>query len=157
MIKYFKVTLIVSIIFLSMACSNLQIKTKIEEGKFRFENFQVLSGPQLESISLLCYRKKPTDWHGARQYDAGKQTLLVKAIIKYEKQAYVTFNIKLAAGQNYILNRTIVGDKISIWIEEKESGLKVSTIETASLELINRHKMVYEAKEEKKACKASSV
>mgnify|MGYP000429730673 CR=1 FL=1 len=154
--KYFKIIVLVLLGSLGLSCS-LQIPVDIDEGKFRFENFKVLNGPQLESISLLCYRKKPSDWFGARQYEAGEHKLLVKAEIEPKRQAYVTFNVKLEASHNYILNRTIEGESISIWIQDIDSGLKVSTIETTQLELINIHKYIYYAKEEKKACEASSI
>jgi len=155
--KYVKIGVLILLSSAILSCSNMQISKDIDEDKFRFQNFQVLSGPVLESVSLLCYRKKITDWHGARQYEAGEHTLLVKAEIKFERQAYVTFNVKLNAGHNYILNRTIENEEISIWIEDIDSGMKVSTIETAQLKFINRHKLIYYAKEEKKACKSSSI
>lgn len=157
MMKYLKYLPLILITGLNFSCSNFQIPNKIDEEKFRFENFQVLKGPQLELVSLMCYRKKISDWYGARQYEAGDHTLLVKAEVETKRQAYVTFNVNLAAGHNYILNRTIEGENISIWIEDIDSGMKVSTIETAQLELYRNHKSMYYTKEEKKACEGSSI
>jgi len=152
--KTFSLLLVAAV---SFSCSNMKAPKKIDEGKFRFQNFEVLSGPQLESIRLLCYRKKPSDWFGARQYEAGEHKLFVRAEIEPRRQAYVSFNVKLAAGHNYILNRTIEGESISIWIEDIDSGLTVSTTETTQLELINNHKHFYYTNKEKKACEKSSI
>ncbi|KGJ92397.1 hypothetical protein [Colwellia psychrerythraea] len=69
------------------------------------------------------------------------------------KEAFVFFKVKLDSGKSYMLNRKIVGDKISIWIQESESALKVSKVISTDLNIAAMGKKIFR----QKRCKAGSI
>lgn len=136
--KYLFIT--TAIIFLLSACSALPIKTAVKEDKFRFENFKRDDGPQIQQVYLMCWNKRPTSWAEPKQYDAGKHNLWVKATTSRRdlpnstREAYANFQLEFEAGKSYMLNRKIEDDRISIWIQEVETGIAVSDVISATLD-----------------------
>lgn len=121
------------------SCSQLPIKTQIKEGNFRLENFRAEKGTQLDLVYLMCFYKRPTGWAEPKQYLAGEHDLWVKAsieergLVQNVKEAVVHFKVKLGPGKSYMLNREVKDDKISIWIQESETAVKVSTVVVTDL------------------------
>ncbi|TWX52431.1 hypothetical protein [Colwellia hornerae] len=134
-----KFTIITALSLILAGCSAYQIKADVDEGKFRFVNFEKERGKQFEYIHLMCLYKRPIEWNLPRQYQAGNHQLWVKAQIyqngmrNSEKNAFVKFDISLDAGLSYKLNRSFEDNKISIWIEEEKSKNIVSEIITTEL------------------------
>ncbi|PKH91431.1 hypothetical protein CXF76_11710 [Pseudoalteromonas sp. 78C3] len=122
-----------------LGCSNLPIKTDIKEDHFRLENFKREQGVDLEYVHLMCFNKKPTQWAEPKQYISGEHDLWVKArvsnpdVLNSQKEAFVNFNVNLDSDKSYMLNRKREGDKISIWIQEVETGTVVSQVLTDEL------------------------
>jgi len=144
---------------LLVSCSLFPIKTEIQEGHFRFENFKRDKGLDREYVYLLCYRKKPSDWFEPRQYIAGEHVLWVKAhtnkrsVKNSAKEAYVNFDIKLLPDKSYMLNREIDKNSISIWIQETETGNVVSEVKTVDLE----RPFLMQELHDKKMCDSSTI
>jgi hypothetical protein len=131
---------IITILSLIIAgCSAYQIKASVEDGKFRFVNFEKEKGKQFEYIHLMCLYQRPIEWNLPKQYQAGKHLLWVKAQIyqkgirSSEKNAFVKFDITLNEGISYKLNRSFKENKISIWIEEEKTKNIVSEVITSDL------------------------
>jgi len=140
-----------------ISCSILPLEKEIKANHFRFENFrQDIKFPS-ELIYLMCYRKRPTDWAEPKQYLGGDHELWVEANISSStmntKEAFVLFKVKLDSGKSYMLNRKIEGERISIWIQESESDLKVSEVITTDLSMVALGKRVFR----KNQCKTSSI
>jgi len=154
--KYF-FTFFVSLFF--FGCSILPLKTELKVDHFRFENFKRDVSYPSELVHLMCYRKKPTNWAEPKQYLGGEHELWVEANISdsasptSEKEAFVFFKVKLDSGKSYMLNRNIEGEKISIWIQETESALKVSEVITTDLHLAAFGKGNFR----KRRCKSGSI
>ena len=125
--------------FTIISCSQLPIKTEVKQDHFRIENFIAEKGTQLDLVHLMCFHKRPTEWSAAKQYVSGEHVLWVKAsiaergIVKNVKEAFVQFKVKLDPGKSYMLNRSVKGDQISIWIQESETETKASDIIVADL------------------------
>jgi len=125
----------------TLACGFLPIKTDIKEDHFRFENFKRDKGSNNEYVHLMCFAKKPTAWAQPKQYKAGEHKLWVKANISKDgvpsssKHAFAEFDVDLEAGKSYMLNRSIENDKISMWIQEVETGIGVSEVIVADLNM----------------------
>ncbi|WP_231612837.1 hypothetical protein [Pseudoalteromonas sp. NZS11_1] len=87
----------------------------------------------------MCFNKKPTQWAEPKQYISGEHDLWVKAsvsnpdVLNSQKEAFVNFNVNLDSDKSYMLNRKREGDKISIWIQEVETGTVVSQVLTDEL------------------------
>ena len=119
-----------------LGCSVLPIKAEIKADHFRFENFKRDKETQLEYIHLMCFHKKPTTWDEPKQYLEGEHNLWVRASIARrdipysQREAFVNFKVKLAADKSYMLNRKIVDDNISLWIQEVDTGISVSKVLT---------------------------
>ena len=134
-----KLTILAVISLILTGCSAYQIKASIDEGKFRFANFEKEKGKQFEYIHLMCLYKRPIEWRAARQYKAGNHQLWVKTEIfqkgirSSEKNAFVKFNVTLKEGLSYKFNRSFTEGGISIWIEEEHSSNIVSEIITTEL------------------------
>jgi hypothetical protein len=135
-----KFTIITALSLILAGCSAYQIKADVDEGKFRFVNFEKERGKQFEYIHLMCLYKRPIEWNLPKQYKAGNHQLWVKAQIYQngmsirEKNAFVKFDVTLKAGLSYKLNRSFDDDNnISIWIEEEQSKNIVSEIITTEL------------------------
>ncbi|MBB1335993.1 hypothetical protein H5154_22220 [Pseudoalteromonas sp. SR44-5] len=117
-----------------VACVSLPIKKDIREGHFRLKNFQFEQGKKREYVYLMCNSKSPSQWVTARQYEAGRHILWVKASIgsrdfsSAERNAFVKFEVDLESGKDYQLNREIVGDSIIIWIAEG-NGSNINILE----------------------------
>lgn len=157
--KNFKCFLTCSVCFFFAGCGVLPIEREIKVNHFRFENFkQDVSSPS-EFIHLMCYRKRPTSWTEPKQYLNGDHELWVEANISDpasstgDKEAFVFFKVKLDSGKSYMLNRKIEDEKISIWIQESESGHKVSEVITTDLKRAVFGKRAFR----KKRCKGSSI
>jgi hypothetical protein len=144
---------------LIVSCATLPIKKEIADGKFRIENFQSETGKQREYVYLMCHRKSESGWTQARQYDAGEHSLWVKAVVSdrdfpsAEKNAFVRFDMDFQEGGNYLLNRKIDDDNISVWITNKDTGLQVSEIITEEL----KRPLIIEDQLRKKQCSEGSV
>ena len=54
-------------------------------------------------------------------------------VLNSQKEAFVNFNVNLDSDKSYMLNRKREGDKISIWIQEVETGTVVSQVLTDEL------------------------
>lgn len=143
-------------IFLA-SCGVLPIESEIKENHFRFENFkQDIKSPS-ELVYLMCYRKRPTSWAQPKQYLGGEHELWVEANISdspiNNEEAFVFFKVKLDSGKSYMLNRKIEDKKISIWIQESESDVKVSEVITTDLKIAALGKRSFR----KKRCKTGSI
>jgi len=154
--KNFKFLFIYFLSLFLAGCGILPFKTDIKENHFRFENFQRDIG---EYIYLMCYRQRPTRWDTPKQYLSGEHSLWIEAnisdskLLSFRKEAFVFFKVKLDSGKSYMLNRKLEGENISIWIQDVESGQKVSKVITTDLK-----PAVFEKKAwRKKQCKSSSV
>lgn len=141
-----------------LGCETLPIRAEIKEDHYRFENFVQNVEPKHEYIFMACHRHKPTGWNVAKQYPAGPQNLWIKAA-KYTtttsnvpRVAYFNLQTNLEAGKSYMPNRKIEGNKIALWIQEVESGERVTEILEAELKF-----PVAETIVSHKQCKTSSV
>jgi hypothetical protein len=157
--KNLKWLLILAVSVTSLGCSVLPIKAEVKENHFRFENFKRDKGPKREFIHLMCFHKKPILWAEPKQYLSGEHNLWVKARISERgipnsrKEAFVNFKVNLAAGTSYMLNRKIEGNKITLWIQEVDTGLGVSEIIVADL----KQPKITEYNLRKTQCESSSV
>ena len=135
-----KITQLVFVLLMSTFLFGfLPIKADIKDGHFRFENFKRTKSPNKELVHLMCYAKKPTSWAQPKQYQAGEHDLWVKALVyrqdvpNSEKHAFANFKVNLEQGKNYMINRKVEGEHISLWIQEVESGVGVSDVVVAQL------------------------
>ncbi|MCJ8318784.1 MAG: hypothetical protein MJK12_04070 [Colwellia sp.] len=137
--KILKLALVLVLSLAALSCSVQPIKTEVKENYFRFENFKRDKTSNLEYVYLMCRYKKVTGWGEPKQYLSGEHDLWVKAstsrsdILKSRKEAFVNFKVNLDSGKSYMLNRKIVEDKVSIWIQEVDTGLRVSKVLTSEL------------------------
>lgn len=134
-----KIFILILAAFTVTSCSVFSSEITIQENHFRFENFKRDRSSLLESVYLMCHLKRPSTWTQARQYVSGEHNLWVK-VKTYEsdkpnslKIAYANFKVNLKSGGNYMLNRVMKDDKISVWIQEVDSGTKVSSIKTVDM------------------------
>lgn len=117
--------------FLS-GCEVLPIQTEIKQDHFRFQNFVQNVQPDHEYIFLACHRHQPTGWSVAKQYPAGAHNIWIKAekfddeLTGQPKVAYFNVKTTLEAGKSYMPIRKIDGKKITLWIQEVDSGKRVS-------------------------------
>lgn len=131
----------------------------IKDNHFRFENFKRNLSFTHEYIYLMCAHKKVTGWSEPKQYIGGEHNLWVKASIENQndsgslKETYVNFKVNLIAGKSYMLNRTHNDNKVSLWIQEVNSGIKVSEVVTSQL----KRPRYSEQSNSKKRCKLGSV
>jgi hypothetical protein len=129
--------LIISVTLLG--CSVLPIKVGIKDNHFRFQNFKKEKSSTLEYIHLMCFHKKETGWIESKQYLSGEHNLWVKASISKRfipssnKEAFVNFKVNLDSDKSYILNRKLAEGNISIWIQELDTGLRISDVLVAPL------------------------
>ncbi len=157
--KNLKLLLISALSVVSIGCSTLPLKAEIKENHFRFENFKRDKSSKLEYVHLMCFHKKPTTWAEPKQYLSGEHNLWVKASVSKRgipsstKEAFVNFKVKLESDKSYMLNRKIVDDKISLWIQEVDTGLGVSDVITADLE----NPLIIDDFLRKRQCKSGSV
>ncbi len=157
--KNFKLILISALSVASVSCSTLPLMTEIKENHFRLENFKRDKGSKLQYVHLMCFHKKPTAWAEPKQYLSGEHDLWVKAsiskrdILNSTKEAFVNFKVKLESGKSYMLNRKIVDDKISIWIQDADTGVIVSDIVASEL---NSSQITNDSLRERQ-CKSGSV
>lgn len=139
--KKFKILITYCVSFFLVSCGILPFKSEIKENHFRFENFKRYIGNPVESIHLMCFKKRPTSWTEPRQYLGGEHLLWVEANVFNQssliggKKAFALFKVKLDSGKSYMLNRKIEGEKISIWIQESDTGLRVSGVVTTDLKI----------------------
>lgn len=131
------------IVVLNLVLLGFSVFTKdptVKDNHFRFENFKREISSTLEYVYLLCSHKKVTHWTQAKQYQSGAHDLWVKAstvksgIPSTRKETYVNFKVTLDAGKSYMLNREINNDDIALWIQEIETGIKVSPIISSKLD-----------------------
>ena len=140
-------------------CSILPFKTEIKENHFRFENFRQEDGTKRESIRLLCYKQSPSAWFEPRQYIAGEHVLWVKAstkkqaVVNSTREAYVKFVVDLLPNKSYMLNRKVVEDDISIWVQDVSSGEVVSKVEVSQL----KRPLLMEELRVKQMCESSTI
>ncbi|TWX47206.1 hypothetical protein [Colwellia hornerae] len=122
-----------------MSCSNFPVKAEVKENHFRFENFKRDNSSTLEYVYLMCSHQKLTGWAEPKQYVSGFHDLWVKASISERyvptsrRVAFVNFKVHLDANKSYMLNRQVVDDKVSLWIQDVDSGLSVSDVLTSDL------------------------
>lgn len=141
-----------------IACSSFPLKTDIKENHFKLDNFKSPDKRQAESIALMCYKQRPSHVPPG-QFLSGQHNLWAVAKVSQKnipnsvKEAYVNFNVNLSSGVSYTFNREIDEDKISIWIQEADSGLIVSNVITSEL----RSPLVNDTLLRKKQCKSSSI
>lgn len=157
--KNLKLLLISTLSVASMGCSTLPFKTEIKDNHFRFENFKRDRSSKLEYVHLMCFHKKPVAWAEPKQYLSGEHDLWVKASISESnipnstKEAFVNFKVKLESNKSYMLNRKIVDDKISIWIQEVDTGIGVSEVLTSDL----KNPLIIDDFLRKRQCESGSV
>jgi type IV secretory pathway ATPase VirB11/archaellum biosynthesis ATPase len=157
--KNLKLLLLSAISFTSIANTTLPLKAEIKENHFRFENFKRDKSSNLEYVHLMCYQKRPTTWAEPKQYLSGEHDLWVKASISKRnisqttKEAFVNFKVKLKPGKSYMLNRETVDDKMSIWIQEVDTGLGVSDVMIADL----KKPLIFDESMRKRQCESGSV
>ena len=157
--KNLKLLLISTLSVVSLGCSVLPIKAEVKENHFRLENFKRDKSSQLEYVHLMCFHKKPTTWAEPKQYLSGEHDVWVKASISNRnipnstKEAFVNFKVKLESNKSYMLNRKIADDKISLWIQEVDTGLGVSDVVTSDLE----NPLIIDEFLRKRQCKSGSV
>lgn len=151
-------SLLLNILVLGLLASCSQLPVVVKDNHYRFENFRTNDKDPEEFVILMCFRKKPTSWSEPKQFLSGKQNLWLRAIIKgnanqyLPKEAVANFNVTLDAGKNYMANREIQQNNISLWIQEVESGVIVSDIITKELVY-----PTFKGNLRKKQCKTSSV
>lgn len=122
-------------------CSVLPLKSSIDEGHFRFQNFINDTGSDSEYIHLMCHKERPIGWNQSKDYLAGEHNLWIKAAIakrdfeNSRREAFVNFDVVFEAGNTYMLNRKVDEKQISIWIQNAETGVVVSDVKVAKLEL----------------------
>ena len=157
--KNFKLLLISALSVASVSCSTLPLKAEIKENHFRFENFKRDKSSKLEYAHLMCFHKKPISWTEPKQYLSGEHDLWVKASISERdipnstKEAFVNFKVKLESNKSYMLNRKIVDNKISLWIQEVDTGIGVSKVLTSDL----NNPLIIDDFLRKRQCKSGSV
>lgn len=157
--KFTTLSVVLSIGFLLGGCSILPLKANIKENHFRFENFKRDNGPDIEYVHLMCFHKKETFWAEPKQYISGKHDLWVKAsiskrgIANSSKEAFVNFDVNLAANKSYMINRKIENNKISMWLQEVDTGIKVSSIKVAEL----KRPLLVEKNLRRKQCESGTV
>ncbi|WP_206483873.1 hypothetical protein [Thalassotalea sp. G2M2-11] len=157
--KNLKLLSILAICVTSLGCSVLPVKVGVKENNFRFENFKRVNGSDSEYVHLMCHQKKPTSWAQPKQYLSGEHDLWVKAstsnrhIPNSTREAFVNFKVKLEPNKNYMLNRKVVDDKISIWIQEVDTGLGVSEVLVTQL----RQPLLIERNLRKTQCESGSI
>jgi hypothetical protein len=157
--KNFKHLFVIVASMFIVSCGILPFKSEIKENHFRFENFKKEVGNPAESINLMCFRKRPTSWTEPKQYLSGEHLLWVEADIYNQsssigsKTAFALFKVKLDSGKSYMLNRKIEGEKISIWIQESETGLRVSGVVTTDLKIVANDNNYLRVKR----CKTSTI
>ncbi len=107
----------------------------------------------------MCYLHKPTGWSEPKQYEAGKHLLWVKANVENDsienstKSAYASLNVELEANKSYMLNRERDGDKISLWVQEVDTGVRVSDIVVTDL----KKPLISDYSLRRNQCKAGTV
>jgi hypothetical protein len=122
-----------------LSCGVIPIKAEIKENHFRFENFSRDDSDDVEHAYLMCFHKKPTTWFEPRQYLSGEHDLWVKVLtsrrgIEYSTRvAFVNFKVELKSDKSYMLNRKVIEDKMSLWIQEVDTGIGVSEVLIADL------------------------
>jgi len=140
-----------------VGCGILPFEREIKVDHFRLENFKQDIDSPSELIHLMCYRKKPTNWSEPKQYLNGEHRLWVEANISTSsmntKEAFVLFNVKLDSGKSYMINRKIKDGKISIWIQESDSAIKVSKVITTDLNIAALGKRTFR----QKRCKSGTI
>lgn len=123
-------------------CSSLLAEQKIKENHFRFENFKRNVATPFESVYLMCAAKKVTGWNNPKQYLSGEHDLWVKYSLtnpnmpNRSKEAFVNFKVSLGPGKSYMLNRELQEDIVSVWIQEVDTGLRVSEVINQELERV---------------------
>jgi hypothetical protein len=135
---------------LMSGCNTFPIDLGVKEGHFRIENFVQNNRPTKEYVYLMCRFNRPIGFNlprdyaagfdVPRQYPAGEHKLWVRADVNKpgtaaSKYAFVEFDVSLDEGKSYMLNRERNEEEISVWIEDIQSGEKVSQIKTATLAL----------------------
>ncbi len=152
-------TLLLSLsITVILGCSVLSTQVEVKEDHFRFENFIRNIKFEKEYIYLACHRQRPIGWDNPRQYVAGEQNLWITAAfddsntMKLLKTAHFNFKVNLESGKSYMPNREINGDRISVWIQEVDSGARVSEVQEANLEI-----QLSEYVKSRKQCTTSTV
>jgi hypothetical protein len=134
-----KVILISLFILALSGCGIFPIQAVIKENHFRLENFKRDVTDDVEYVYLMCANKKPTTWFEPRQHISGEHDLWVKVktlnrtIPHSTRVAIVNFKVDLDADKSYMLNRKIVDGKVSLWIQEVDTGLGVSDVLIANL------------------------
>ncbi|WP_426357400.1 hypothetical protein ACPUVO_15680 [Pseudocolwellia sp. HL-MZ19] len=157
--KNLKLLLISTLSVVSISCSTLPLKAEIKDNHFRFENFKRDNSSKLEYVHLMCFHKKPISWVEPKQYLSGEHDLWVKASISERdipnstKEAFVNFKVKLESNKSYMLNRKIVDDKISLWIQEVDTGIGVSDVLISDL----KNPLIIDDSLRKRQCKSGSV
>lgn len=135
----FKITLVSLLVLPLLGCGVLPIQSEIKEDHLRFENFKRDISDDLEYVYLMCANKKPTSWLYPRQFASGAHELWVKVktskrdVPHSTKVAVVNIKVTLDADKSYMLNRKIVKDEASLWIQEVDTGITVSNVLVAAL------------------------
>ncbi|MFD2166481.1 hypothetical protein ACFSJY_09385 [Thalassotalea euphylliae] len=143
------------------ACSTFPlVKHTVKDDHFRFENITSSEADDnYERIYLMCHNQQPEEWAQPRQYEAGKHNLWLKVLIRDQdrpmalRRAYANFKVNLAPGTSYMPNRRVEGHLVHLWIQESDTGIRVSEIVTTELEAPWINNRI----EHKARCKGSSV
>jgi hypothetical protein len=132
-----------------VGCSVLPIPIQVKADHFRLENFVEDSGGKTTQVYSMCHLQRPTSFKSARQYEAGQHSVWVTSLVSKNglpsgtRAAYAHFEADFAAGKNYRIAQTAQNGQVSIWIEEIESGNKVTPIVAAKMKasLPNYHEI----------------
>ena len=141
MMKSIQLIMLAIIILIVSGCSVLPLSSSIDEGHFRFRNFINDTSINTEYIHLMCHKKRPIGWTQSKHYLGGEHDLWVRAIVSKtdiqnsRREAFVNFEVELAPGNTYVLNRKVDEKRISIWIQNAETGVVVSDVKVAKLKL----------------------
>ena len=141
MMKSIKLVVAAIIGSIVSGCSVLPLSSSIDEGHFRFQNFINDTSRNTEYIHLMCHQKRHVGGNQSKEYLGGEHNLWVKAVVaktdiqNSRREAFINFEVDLEAGNTYMLNRKVDEKQISIWIQNAETGVVVSDVKVAKLEL----------------------
>ena len=137
-----RMSIVLSIVCFSLiSCTNFifPIKASIEEGHYRFENFKNHLGGHQEILVRGClydfpYSSKYHSFVGGRQYLVdGEEKFMVQASLSGKnitgiRYVWVPLTANFEENKSYMLNRKLNDFDVSIWIQEVDTGIRVSSI-----------------------------
>ena len=126
-----------SSLFVLFGCATFPLKVDIKDNHYRLENFKVTGSQYSEYLTRGCLYTEPNthSWQIPQQYlkNSGKEKFWIQASLSKNgvpgvHYTYVSLSADFEANKSYMLNRKRVEFKVSIWIQEVETGTIVSNI-----------------------------